>query len=125
MNFRFTLLNLLYNLLEYLDMSNPIFIHCFNLLSEISFMSFKLPDLPYGKDQFPGTISVETFDYHYGKHHQTYVNNLNNLVKGTEWEQKSLDDIVLTYLLDYLDAKTLRSLTMLLSIGITLSIGTA
>ena len=46
-------------------------------------MSFVLPELPYSKDQFPNQISVETFDYHYGKHHQTYVNNLNNLVKGT------------------------------------------
>lgn len=58
-------------------------------------MSFKLPELPYSKDQFPNQISVETFDYHYGKHHQTYVNNLNGLVKGTEWENKTLDEIVL------------------------------
>lgn len=57
-------------------------------------MSFKLPDLPYTKDAFGKTISVETFDYHYGKHHATYVNNLNNFVKGTEWENKSLEDIV-------------------------------
>lgn len=46
-------------------------------------MSFKLPDLPYTKDAFGNKISVETFDYHYGKHHQAYVNNLNTLVKGT------------------------------------------
>ena len=52
---------------------------------------FALPDLPYHKDSFGKTISVETFEYHYGKHHQTYINNLNNLVKNTEWEQKSLD----------------------------------
>ena len=60
-------------------------------------MSFSLPDLPYHKDNFGKHISVETFDYHYGKHHQTYItnlNNLNNLIKGTEWEQKTLDDIV-------------------------------
>ncbi len=57
-------------------------------------MSFSLPELPYHKDSFGKVISVETFDYHYGKHHQTYITNLNNLVKGTEWEQKSLDDIV-------------------------------
>ena len=46
-------------------------------------MSFKLPDLPYSKDAFPNKISHETFDYHYGKHHATYVNNLNSLIKGT------------------------------------------
>ncbi len=46
-------------------------------------MAFKLPDLPYHKDDFPNQISAETFDYHYGKHHQTYITNLNNLVKGT------------------------------------------
>lgn len=87
-------------------------------------MSFKLPDLPYSKDQFPGIISAETFDYHYGKHHQTYVNNLNALVKGTEWEQRNLDDIVVTYFFIYVDARTAKSSIMLLSIGIILSIGT-
>jgi Fe-Mn family superoxide dismutase len=57
-------------------------------------MSFTLPELPYDKSAFGKAISVETFDYHYGKHHQTYVNNLNQLVKGTQWDGKSLDDIV-------------------------------
>lgn len=57
-------------------------------------MSFALPELPYHKDSFGKIISVETFDYHYGKHHQTYITNLNNLIKGTEWEHKPLDDIV-------------------------------
>jgi Fe-Mn family superoxide dismutase len=46
-------------------------------------MAYKLPELPYSKDDFTGIISSETFDYHYGKHHQTYVTNLNNLIKGT------------------------------------------
>ena len=46
-------------------------------------MSFKLPELPYSKDAFGKKISSETFDYHYGKHHAAYVNNLNTLVKGT------------------------------------------
>lgn len=46
-------------------------------------MSFTLPPLPYPKDAFGKILSVETFDYHYSKHHQTYVNNLNTLVKGT------------------------------------------
>ncbi len=48
-------------------------------------MLFKLPDLPYHKGDFQGTISAETFDYHYGKHHKSYVEKLNDLVKGTEW----------------------------------------
>lgn len=86
-------------------------------------MSFKLPELPYSKDAFGKILTSETFDYHYGKHHQTYVTNLNNLVKGTEWETKSLDQIVLTYIKYDLDAKTPRYSTMLLNIGIILSIG--
>jgi Fe-Mn family superoxide dismutase len=59
-------------------------------------MTFVLPELPYSKNAFGDKLSVETFDYHYGKHHQTYVTNLNNLIKGTEWEKRSLEDIVLT-----------------------------
>lgn len=87
-------------------------------------MSFKLPELPYSKDAFGKILSSETFDYHYGKHHQTYVTNLNNLVKGTEWENKSLDDIVLTQFSCYLVAKTLRFSTMLPNTGTTPSTGT-
>lgn len=75
---------------------------CFNfdiliiiIRKDISQMAYKLPELPYSKDAFGATISAETFDYHYGKHHQTYITNLNNLIKGTEWENKSLDEIVL------------------------------
>jgi hypothetical protein len=88
-------------------------------------MSFKLPELPYSKAAFGNIISVETFDYHYSKHHQTYVNNLNQLIKGTEWENKTLDEIVVKYIRVYLAAKTPRSSTMLLSIGIILFIGIA
>jgi Fe-Mn family superoxide dismutase len=44
---------------------------------------FKLPPLPYDKHSFPHQFSAETFDYHYGKHHQTYITNLNNLIAGT------------------------------------------
>lgn len=64
---------------------------------KISKMAYKLPELPYAKDSFGGILSPETFDYHYGKHHQTYITNLNNLIKGTEWENKTLDDIVSGY----------------------------
>jgi Fe-Mn family superoxide dismutase len=60
-------------------------------------MAYKLPELPYAKDSFGGILSPETFDYHYGKHHQTYITNLNNLIKGTEWENKTLDEIVVGY----------------------------
>ena len=57
---------------------------------------FKLPDLPYDKNSFPHQISAECFDYHHGKHHQAYVDNLNALVKGTQWEKAgSLEEIVL------------------------------
>ena len=57
-------------------------------------MAFTLPELPYAKDALSPTISAETIDYHYGKHHQAYVNNLNNLVPGTKYESMSLEDIV-------------------------------
>lgn len=59
-------------------------------------MAFELPVLPYAKNQLAPHISEETLEYHYGKHHQTYVTNLNNLVSGTEFEGKSLEDIILT-----------------------------
>ena len=57
-------------------------------------MSFQLPALPYAKDALQPHISAETLEYHYGKHHQAYVTNLNNLVKGTEFEHLSLDEVV-------------------------------
>lgn len=59
-------------------------------------MSFELPALPYAKDALAPHISAETLEYHYGKHHQTYVTNLNNLIKGTAFEDKSLEEIVRT-----------------------------
>jgi len=57
-------------------------------------MAFELPPLPYAKNALAPTISEETIEYHYGKHHQTYVTNLNNLVKGSEFEAMGLEDIV-------------------------------
>ncbi|MHC8470948.1 superoxide dismutase [Fe] [Plesiomonas shigelloides] len=59
-------------------------------------MSFELPALPYAKNALEPHLSAETLEYHYGKHHNTYVVNLNNLVSGTEFEGKSLEDIVKT-----------------------------
>src|SRR5690625_4395571 len=57
-------------------------------------MTFKLPELPYAMDALEPQISKETLEYHYGKHHQTYVNNLNNMVKDTEIENAELEEIV-------------------------------
>ena len=53
-------------------------------------MAHVLPELPYAQDALAPHISAETFEYHYGKHHQAYVNNLNGLVEGTEYAGKSL-----------------------------------
>lgn len=57
-------------------------------------MTFTLPELPYSKEALEPHISQETLEYHYGKHHQTYVTNLNKLIEGTEFEQMSLEDII-------------------------------
>ena len=59
-------------------------------------MSFELPALPYAKDALEPHISAETIEYHYGKHHQTYVTNLNNLIAGTEFADLPLEEIVKT-----------------------------
>ncbi len=55
---------------------------------------FTLPELPYSKDALMPHMSAETLEYHYGKHHKAYVDNLNKLVPGTEHEGKSLEDII-------------------------------
>ena len=57
-------------------------------------MAIELPALPYAKDALAPHMSAETLDFHYGKHHQTYVTNTNNLIKGTEMESMSLEQIV-------------------------------
>jgi Fe-Mn family superoxide dismutase len=57
-------------------------------------MEHTLPPLPYAKDALQPTMSAETLEYHYGKHHQAYVTNLNNLIKGTEYENLSLEEII-------------------------------
>jgi Fe-Mn family superoxide dismutase len=57
-------------------------------------MEHKLPELPYAKDALVPHISAETIEYHYGKHHKAYVNNLNKLIPGTEFENMSLEEIV-------------------------------
>ena len=57
-------------------------------------MSHTLPPLPYKMDALLPHISQETLEYHYGKHHNTYVTNLNKLIVGTEFENASLEDII-------------------------------
>lgn len=59
-------------------------------------MAFELPALPYEMDALAPHISKETLEFHYGKHHQTYVTNLNNLIEGTDDANKSLEDIILS-----------------------------
>ena len=62
----------------------------------ITVMTYEMPKLPYTNNALEPVISQQTIDYHYGKHLQTYVNNLNNLVPGTEFEGKDLVTIVAT-----------------------------
>ena len=59
-------------------------------------MSYKLPDLPYAKNALEPHISAETLEFHHDKHHAAYVNNLNDLVPGTEFEGQPLEHIVMT-----------------------------
>ncbi len=58
-------------------------------------MAFELPQLPYAKNALEPYISEKTIEFHYGKHHQAYVNNLNNLTQGTELENASLEEIIM------------------------------
>lgn len=57
-------------------------------------MTFQLPKLPYAKNALEPFISEKTIEFHYGKHHQTYVDKVNNLIAGTEFENASLEDII-------------------------------
>ncbi len=57
-------------------------------------MPFSLPELPWAKDSLQPTISAETIDYHYGKHHKAYVDNLNKFAPGTQYENMSLEDVI-------------------------------
>lgn len=55
---------------------------------------FNLPDLPYADNELEPVISARTISFHYGKHHKTYVDNLNKLIPGTQFEDATLEDIV-------------------------------
>lgn len=57
-------------------------------------MKFELPKLPYATDALEPVISAKTIEFHYGKHHQAYVNNLNNLIAGTDFENSDLETII-------------------------------
>jgi Fe-Mn family superoxide dismutase len=57
-------------------------------------MEHKLPELPFAKDALAPAISAETLEYHWGKHHKTYVDNINKLIPGTEYESLSLEEII-------------------------------
>lgn len=57
-------------------------------------MAFELPPLPYDANALQPYISAETIEYHYGKHHQAYVNKLNGLIEGTQWANKSLEEMI-------------------------------
>ncbi len=57
-------------------------------------MAFSLPKLPYANNALEPVISEKTIEFHYGKHHQAYVNNVNNLIEGTEFENASLEEII-------------------------------
>jgi len=57
-------------------------------------MAHELPELPYAKNALEPHISQETLEYHYGKHHQTYVNTTNSLIEGTRYAELSLEDLI-------------------------------
>jgi len=57
-------------------------------------MAFELPKLPYGKNALEPYISEKTLEFHYGKHHQAYVNKVNDQIKGTPFENASLEEII-------------------------------
>ncbi len=66
------------------------------IVLKVEILIFKLPELPYAQDALAPIISLESVEYHYGKHHNAFVTNLNNLIKGTEYERLSLVDFVKT-----------------------------
>ncbi len=57
-------------------------------------MTYSQPDLPYAADSLEPVISKETIEYHYGKHEKTYIDNLNRMIKGSQYEDMELEDII-------------------------------
>lgn len=57
-------------------------------------MTYEQPQLPYSRDALEPVISATTIDFHYGKHEKAYIDNLNRLIKGTEYEDMSLEEVI-------------------------------
>jgi len=57
-------------------------------------MKYEQPELPYGREALAPAISAETIDFHYGKHEKAYIDNLNRLIQGTEYEDMDLEEII-------------------------------
>ncbi len=74
--------------------SNPEILVLWSAVCKENHSLFELPELPYKDDALEPYMSARTISYHYGKHFRTYVNNLNNLIKDTEFEKMSMEDIV-------------------------------
>jgi len=58
-------------------------------------MNYKQPELPYQRDALAPAISAETIDFHYGKHEKAYIDNLNRLIKDTEYDDMDLEEIII------------------------------
>ena len=71
------------------------FFYLYTNLNNLFTMSFILPELPFAMDALEPVITKRTLEFHYGRHHQTYVNNLNKLTEGSEWSKRSLDDLIM------------------------------
>lgn len=72
-------------------------------------MTFTLPELPFAKNALEPHMSANTFDFHHGKHHKAYVDNLNKEITGTEFEGKSLEEIILASAKDASKAKVFNN----------------
>ena len=82
---------------------------------------FELPKLDYNNSALSPIMSEQTLDLHHGKHHQTYITNLNNFIKGSEYEKLSLEDIIKKSS----NEKKQEFSTMQANIGITIFFGSA
>jgi superoxide dismutase, Fe-Mn family len=80
---------------HFLWQESKIHVNLFYASTKTKAMKHQLPSLPYAKEALEPLISASTIDFHYGKHHQTYVDKLNALIKGTDFEQASLEEIIM------------------------------
>jgi superoxide dismutase, Fe-Mn family len=64
------------------------------MIKGIKHMAYSLPTLPYAYDALEPNIDAKTMEIHHSKHHQTYINNINGAIAGTEWEKLSVEDLV-------------------------------